>query len=102
MNTNNYTKGKWHTETIEKEGEIHIFSDTYPTYAIATCYSEPLDEETKANAEIICKAVNMFPDFVDMVKRVEFLFGNEANYPEGTMGYRINKEATELLKKAEQ
>ena len=63
------TKGVWGTEVIEREGEIHIFSNT-ENCAIATCYSEPLDDETRANAAFICKAVNNYVEMLDELKRL--------------------------------
>ena len=29
---------------------------------------------------------------IEEAKGVQFIFGNEANYPEGTIGYRIAKD----------
>lgn len=59
------------------------------------------DGEARANAELIVKSVNNYPQLMDIAKRCAFIFGNEANYPEGTIGYRLAKDAKEALKNAE-
>ena len=50
-------------------------------------------EETKANSRLIASA----PDMLKIVKRAHFWFSNEANYPEGTGGYKMAKEREAIL-----
>lgn len=38
---------------------------------------------------------------INVAQSCAFIFGNEANYPEGTIGYRLAKDAKEALKNAE-
>jgi len=52
-------------------------------------------------AKMIVNAVNSFDELLSIAKTVKFWFGNEANYPEGTAGNRICKEAIAAIEKAE-
>lgn len=56
--------------------------------------------EDDESAEEIVKVVNMHEGFVDFAKGIAFMFSNETNYPEGTIGARYRKEAQELLNRA--
>lgn len=68
------------------------------------------EEEFNANAKLIASAPTLKSEneklreqnrvLLGIAKQVAFVFGNEANYPEGTMGYRMAKEATEAINKA--
>lgn len=39
-------------------------------------------------------------NLLDIAKQVAFWFGNEANYPEGTNGYRICQQAKAAIKES--
>lgn len=43
------------------------------------------------------KAIKYHAPLTDIARRVVFMFSNEANYPEGTIGYKFAKDAQELL-----
>ncbi len=53
--------------------------------------------EAEANAAHIVKCVNAHDELVSIAKTVKAWFGNEANYPEGTSGYRLAQDAKTLL-----
>ncbi len=48
----------------------------------------------------LVKRWNMHDNLLSIAKRCAFIFGNEANYPEGTQGYRIAQECKQLIQEA--
>jgi hypothetical protein len=85
-----FTPGEW-----EVWGELNVQSKN--GRAICSCgvnNGQPKQrEENMANALLIAESPNLF----DISKRCAFMFGNETNYPEGTMGYRLAKDATDII-----
>lgn len=61
------------------------------------CEMPDMSEESKKNAKLIVSAVNNFEGLKDIAQRVKFMFGNEANYPSGTIGYNLASDAKALL-----
>lgn len=109
-----HTKGKWIYE--EKKTQVgrcfcigtkemlnYKKGDTpkIPSYACIYDDYGTGNNETEANAKLIVTAVNNFEGLKAIAKTVKFWFSNEANYPEGTAGYNLAKEAEEILKQIE-
>jgi len=70
----NHTTGTWSYDVIEEDGEIHIVSDVNPSESIATIYSEPLENINYNDAEMICKAVNLFPGLIGALQECKDYF----------------------------
>lgn len=43
------------------------------------------------------KEASLIPDMLKIVKQCAFIFGNEANYPEGTVGYTLAQESKAII-----
>jgi hypothetical protein len=69
-NIDKRTKGVWYLEVIEKEGEIHIFSSLNPSQAICSLYSEPLQDDTKQDADFIVTACNNYDKLIETLKNM--------------------------------
>jgi hypothetical protein len=57
---------------------------------------------TEREGEEICRLIAATPSMLKIVKRVAFWFGNKSNYPEGTAGHGIAKEAKAILSSIKQ
>jgi len=55
-------------------------------------------EYPKLEAENI-KLKRQRDDLLDIAKTVSFWFNNEANYPEGTAGYKLGKKALKTIER---
>lgn len=98
-----HTQGEWKIDVKEDQGEIEINSiaplnsKTPSWYSLAVCFiHKGRGDEPLANAKLIAAA----PDLLDIAKRTLFIFDNECNYPEGTIGYELAQSAKAAIKKA--
>lgn len=70
--------------------------------AVQTGFSDRIAEvwegDTKATAEKIVAAVNSLPTVADFLINAAAFFDNEANYPEGTIGYLLGRDCNSILK----
>lgn len=62
-----FTKGPWEVDHIDNEQAVISRSDI--SWAIATCYCDPMSDETIANAKLISRASEMYDHLKDMVER---------------------------------
>lgn len=90
LNTDFVTPGNWATD-----GLAVIVPGTFPEIEICVCTED--DEIPRSQAEANALLISEAKNLLDIAQRVVFIFGNENNYPEGTMGYRIWKDANEIL-----
>jgi hypothetical protein len=96
---------------IEQDHSIHISSSSDSiTYVICTCYCEPLDETTKADAAAIVSAVNgtwgtgINPEGVPEIKKCleELLVQFEKVVdPKYTLDFMLIREAKAAIEKAQ-
>lgn len=95
----NRTKGKWYVRVEDPmiKGNSSSTAILTPLEKHPLFFSASCQEETVANAEFICKAVNNYEELVNNVKRIVLVFDNEAGYPAGTLGYTMCKEAKKFL-----
>lgn len=89
----NFTSGEWKVEYLGKAPKIATNDNLIAEINFKTVGHD----EAEANAKLIAEAPAMY----GIVKRVLFMFGNEANYPEGTVGYKLSQEATEIINRIE-
>ncbi len=87
------TGGEW-------DNNLHDGNVNCGGMKVADCNSMFISKQTAdANAKYICLAVNSHEALLDIAKRALFMFQNEANYPEGTNGYRLAQSAKEAINK---
>lgn len=55
------------------------------------------NEEIDTNRKFVLGAINTHMPLVDIAQRCLFIFGNEANYPEGTMGYMLAEDVKKIF-----
>src|SRR6185503_10477868 len=90
-----FTKGDW------KASKVMNFSGTLVAFIesgdkevaqLRGCTTGE-EEEAEANAALISCA----PEMLDIIKAAKVIFENENNYPDGTAGYQIAKQAKAIL-----
>lgn len=105
MNTNNTTEKtkniiletyEFAPRTVRIKDEDELLFQVYPSIDYKRSKKDA-DEIAKH----IVKAVNSHDMLLDIAKRAAFIFGNEANYPEGTIGYTLCQAAKEAINKTE-
>lgn len=111
---NKRTAGQWHIEENErgKMTRIYCHPNKFICDARGRQGSFDGDESSnEANAAFICKAVNNYDSLLaenetlkqnincslEIAKSARFIFSNESDYPDGTMGRRIFRAADEAI-----
>ena len=98
-----HTEGEWAYGYGYRSNAFGIFTkkmldeglEEHPICLISP--TEKVNETDKANAARIVKCVNAHDELVDIAKQCLFIFSNEANYPEGSIGYRLANKAKDVL-----
>src|SRR4051812_30070296 len=99
MATLKHTKGKW-SFYPKYQGE-HIVSIKSGNTVVADVMGETSEEVTKEEALSNAKLIAAAPDLLEALEQVKMLhLDNECNYPEGTIGFRLNKIIEAAIKKA--
>lgn len=96
-----HTPGEWkfNTNKRTRSTETDLTTDIDPLPFITIIHNESKYSEAEANAARIVLAVNNFNELVYIAQRAAITFGNESNYPSGTIGHTLGQRAKELLSK---
>lgn len=103
------TPGKWWMRTMEAEYDPHsncwfcviwhkagkVLTRIYGVTKIEAESNFALAIESKEMAKSL-------QSMTDVLARVAFMFGNEANYPEGTIGYKLGQKAKREIANAKE
>lgn len=93
---NNYERIKEENESLNEEISNAV-SEGKRLSEVATHWKKEYDKLKEDNALLL----ELNKDLLDIAKQVKFIFSNESNYPEGTIGFNLYKKCIEAIQKAE-